>query len=38
MPPKLTPLFHLESDKEANKAIQAAEDTKVELMHLNESL
>jgi len=26
MPPKLTPLFHPESDKEANKVIQEAED------------
>jgi len=29
MPPKLTPLFHPESDEEADKAIQEAEDAKV---------
>ena len=38
MPPKLTPLFHPKSNKEANKAIQAAEDVKAELACLNEVL
>ena len=38
MGPKLTLLFQSESDEEANKAIQEAEDTKAELMHLNEGL
>jgi len=38
MPPNLTPLFHLESDEEANKAIQVAEDAKVELTCLNKGL
>src|SRR5882724_11293786 len=35
MPPKLTPLFCPESDEEADKAIQEAEDGKVQLAHLN---
>src|SRR5882724_11366486 len=38
MPPKLTPLFCLESDKEADKAIQEVEDAKVQLAHLNTGL
>ena len=38
MPPKLTPLFCLESDKEADKAIQEVEDAKVQLTHLNAGL
>ena len=38
MPPKLTPLFHPESNEEADKAIQDAEDTKVQLAHLNAGL
>ena len=38
MPLKLTLLFHLESDLEANKAIQAAEDVKAEIACLNEGL
>ena len=38
MPPKLTPLFHPESDKEADKVIQEAEDTMVHLAHLDEGL
>ena len=35
MGPKLIPLFQLESDEEADRAIQKAEDAKVDLMHLN---
>src|SRR5882724_13722478 len=38
MPPKMTPLFHPESDKEADKAIQEAEDAKSQLAHLNAGL
>ena len=38
MPPKPTPLFHLESDEEADKVIQEAEDVKAQLAHLNEGL
>jgi len=38
MPPKPTPLFHPESDKEADKAIQEAEDMKVQLVHLSAGL
>ena len=38
MPQKLTPLFHPESDEEANKVIQEAEDTKAQLVHLNMGL
>jgi len=38
MPPKLTPLFCLESDEEANKAIQEAEDAKAQLACLNAGL
>ena len=38
MPPKLTPLFCPEANKEANKAIQEAEDMKVQLAHLNAGL
>jgi len=37
MPPKLTPLFHPESDK-ADKAIQEAEDAKEQLTCLNVGL
>jgi len=35
---KPTPLFNLESDEEADRAIQAAEDVKAELAHLNKGL
>ena len=38
MPPKLTPLFHLESDEEADKAIQEVEDMKAQLACLNTGL
>ena len=38
MPPKLTPLFCLESNEEANKAIQEAEDVKAQLACLNAGL
>ena len=38
MPPKLTPLFHLESDEEGNKVIQEAEDMKAQLACLNAGL
>jgi len=38
MPPKPTPLFRPDSDKEANKVIQEAEDTKVQLACLNAGL
>ena len=38
MAPKPTPLFHLESNKEADKAIQGAEDMKAQLIHLNAGL
>jgi len=38
MPPKPTPLFFPESDKEADKAIQDAENTKAQLAHLNAGL
>ena len=38
MPPKPTPLFHPDSDKEADKAIQEAEDVKVQLARLNAGL
>jgi len=38
MGPKLTPLFNPESDKEANRAIQEAEDMKAELAHPNKGL
>ena len=34
--PKETPLFHPESNKEANQAIQVAEDSKIQFDHLNE--
>src|SRR5882724_6675804 len=36
--PKLTPLFHPESDEEADKAIQEVEDMKAQPMHLNTGL
>jgi len=35
MPPKLTPLFHPESNEEADKVIQEAEDVKVQLACMN---
>jgi len=38
IPLKLTPLFHPESEKEADKAIQEAEDAKAQLVHLNVGL
>src|SRR5882724_299117 len=38
MPPKLTPLFRPKSDKEADKAIQEAEDVKAQLACLNAGL
>jgi len=38
MAPQATPLFHPESDEEANQAIQVVEDVKVHLTHLNEEL
>ena len=38
MPPKPTPLFCLESDKEADKAIQEAEDAKTQLECLKTGL
>jgi len=38
MPPKLTPLFHPESDEEADKVIQEAEDVKAQLACLNMGL
>jgi len=38
MPPKLTPLFHLESDEEADKVIQEAEDMKAQLACMNVGL
>ena len=38
MPPTLTPLFHPESYKEADKAIQEAEDMMVQLTRLSEGL
>jgi len=38
MPPKLTPLFHPESDEEAEKVIQEAEDAKVQLACMNAGL
>src|SRR5882724_4099992 len=38
MPPKLTPLFCLESNEEANKVIQEAEDVKAQLACMNAGL
>ena len=38
IPPKPTPLFCPDSDEEANKAIQEAEDAKAQLAHLNAGL
>jgi len=38
MGPKPTPLFHLESNEEADRSIQVAEDAKAELACLNEGL
>ena len=38
MPPKPTPLFRPDSDEEADKAIQEAEDAKEQLSHLNAGL
>jgi len=38
MGPKTTPLFNLQSDEEAEKAIQVVEDAKAELACLNEGL
>jgi len=38
MPPKLTPLFHPESDEEAYKVIQEAEDAKAQLACMNAGL
>jgi len=38
MPPKLTPLFHPESNEEADKVIQEAEDVKVQLACMNAGL
>ena len=38
IPPKPTPLFHPDSDEEADKAIQEAEDVKVQLARLNAGL
>src|SRR5882724_4633230 len=38
MPPKPRPLFHPESDEEADKAIQEAEDVKAQLACLNTGL
>jgi len=38
MPPKPTPIFHPESDEEADRAIQEGEDAKVQLVRLNTGL
>jgi len=38
MPPKPTPLFFMESNKEANKAIQEVEDAQVQLARLSAGL
>src|SRR5882724_6076628 len=38
LPPKPTPLFCPDSDEEANKAIQEAEDAKAQLARLNAGL
>ena len=38
MAPKATPLFHPESNEEADRAIQVVEDAKAHITHLNREL